>query len=71
MPIANTLFAPFVAPTRIARRAGIAARLAMAWRFISTRRHLREMDDRMLKDIGISRSQANFEATRPVWDVLR
>ena len=71
MPIAQTLFAPFVAPSRIARRANIAVRLAKAWRVVSTRKHLREMDERMLKDIGISRSQANFEATRPVWDVLR
>ena len=71
MPIADTLFAPFVASSRTVRHAGIAARLAKAWRIISTRRYLREMDDRMLKDIGISRSQANFEATRSVWDVLR
>jgi uncharacterized protein YjiS (DUF1127 family) len=38
--------------------------VAKAWRAFSTRRELLEMDERMLKDIGISRAQANFEARR-------
>ena len=29
---------------------------------------LAEMDDRILRDIGISRSEALREADRPVWD---
>jgi uncharacterized protein YjiS (DUF1127 family) len=40
---------------------------AIAWRFLTTRRHLLEMDDRMLKDIGISRAQANYLASRSAW----
>jgi hypothetical protein len=37
-----------------------------AWR---QRRHLSELDDALLKDIGVSRDQADTEARRPVWDV--
>ena len=32
-----------------------------------TRRQLAHMDDRMLKDIGISRSQAEVEGSKPFW----
>jgi uncharacterized protein YjiS (DUF1127 family) len=38
--------------------------VAAAWRAFSTRRDLLEMDERMLKDIGISKAQAHFEAKR-------
>lgn len=38
-----------------------------AWRVLTTRRALLEMDARMLKDIGVSRAQATHEATRGVW----
>ncbi|WP_043344660.1 DUF1127 domain-containing protein [Belnapia moabensis] len=34
-----------------------------------TRRYLAEMDDRMLKDIGISRMDARQEAERLPWDI--
>jgi uncharacterized protein YjiS (DUF1127 family) len=33
------------------------------------RRALAEMDDRMLADMGLTRSQALNEAVRPIWDV--
>jgi len=33
------------------------------------RRTLATLDDRLLKDIGISRASANAEANRPFWDV--
>lgn len=33
-----------------------------------TRRHLAEMDARMLADIGISRAEARDEASRRFWD---
>ena len=32
------------------------------------RRELAQMDDRMLSDIGASRSDAVMEASRPLWD---
>ena len=31
------------------------------------RKHLVEMDDRMLKDIGISRADVRWEAAKPFW----
>jgi len=39
------------------------------WRAIQTRRQLAEMDDRMLRDIGISRVDALHEAERAPWDL--
>ncbi len=47
------------------------ARLANAWRILSTRHHLAEMDERILKDIGITRSTAKYIVTRPFWEALR
>ena len=32
------------------------------------RRALKDLDDAALEDIGISRSQAESEARRPIWD---
>jgi uncharacterized protein YjiS (DUF1127 family) len=32
-----------------------------------TRRRLAAADDETLKDLGISRTQAHFEASRPFW----
>ncbi|MGK7862138.1 DUF1127 domain-containing protein [Falsiroseomonas sp. E2-1-a4] len=43
--------------------------LALTLRTVTTRRYLAEMDDRMLKDIGISRGEALTEAARAPWDV--
>ena len=36
---------------------------------VETRRHLMEMDGRMLADIGISRAEALTEAARAPWDL--
>ena len=33
------------------------------------RRHLAEMSDHMLRDIGLTRAEALDEAARPFWDV--
>jgi uncharacterized protein YjiS (DUF1127 family) len=43
------------------------ARVAHAAELMTARRALLGMDERMLKDLGISRAQAEFEATRSVW----
>ncbi|MDP3414649.1 DUF1127 domain-containing protein [Falsiroseomonas sp.] len=48
---------------------GLLGWLALTLRTIATRRYLAEMDDRMLKDIGISRGEALTEAARAPWDV--
>ncbi len=50
-------------------KGGWLAWLAAAMRAIETRRHLAQMDDRMLKDIGISRTEALEEARRAPWDL--
>jgi uncharacterized protein YjiS (DUF1127 family) len=52
-------------PTRMRR---LRARVARALRNRTTRHYLTEMDDRMLADLGISRAQAAFEASRWMWD---
>ncbi len=43
--------------------------LRAMWRAICTRRELAAMDDRMLRDIGISRADALQEADRLPWDL--
>ncbi len=50
-------------------------RLALAWHAVdsavahwASRRRLADLDAHMLKDLGISRAQAEFEASRPIWD---
>lgn len=63
-----SFIAPHGAPVRIRpamRRAG--AWIAVTWRVLMTRRALLGMDERMLKDIGVSRTQATYEATRWLW----
>ena len=53
---------------RGARPADIWTRLHRVFQVVTTRHMLAEMDDRMLADIGISRSQAATEANRKPWD---
>ena len=64
----------FTAPSEIAARVRpllrrVGQEVGVAWRVLSTKRELLEMDDHMLKDIGISRSQASYEATRWFWQL--
>ena len=53
----------------LSARASVGMRqvLAYVWRVASTRQGLVGLDERMLKDLGISRAQAEFEVSRPVW----
>jgi uncharacterized protein YjiS (DUF1127 family) len=51
--------------------------LARLWQYITiahaasvTRGLLADLDDRALSDIGISRAQAQFDAERPVWELV-
>ncbi len=40
----------------------------LTWqRRLIERRHIREMDDRMLRDVGLSRADVEGEATKPFW----
>lgn len=51
---------------RLARR---VIERSLRWRQLAReRRALLELDDRLLKDIGISRYDALGEASRPFWD---
>ena len=52
----------------------MAAPFARVWHGIAhvmqswaARQDLCQLDDRMLKDLGISRAQAEFEASRSMW----
>ncbi|MDH3741823.1 MAG: DUF1127 domain-containing protein [Hyphomicrobiales bacterium] len=54
----------------------IASGISYAWQTAQARARVRRerqllatLDDRMLKDIGLTRADANLEAARPSWDV--
>lgn len=49
--------------------AGWLAWLRRLLQAVESRRHLAEMDARMLADIGISRAEAMTEASRAPWDL--
>lgn len=54
---------------RLRRGVSGAASVVLRWQELARdRRRLQEMDERMLKDIGISRADALHEASRPFWD---
>ncbi|MBV9566833.1 MAG: DUF1127 domain-containing protein [Hyphomicrobiales bacterium] len=63
---------PFTAPPVVGRTLPeFLANLTSEWLARArTRRQFQslcELDDRTLQDIGMSRSQVDFEATRPIW----
>lgn len=67
----QTIFAPSPLRTALVAhlRLGTAVRtLRQVWheakRAASSRHNLQHLDDRMLSDIGVSRAQAEFEASR-------
>jgi uncharacterized protein YjiS (DUF1127 family) len=54
---------------RFARPKPMLPPLVAMWRALVTRRQLAQMDDRMLRDIGLSRAEALHEANRWPWDL--
>ena len=52
-------------------RAHLFARLAAMVRLRKERLRLAALDDHMLRDIGLTRDEAQHEAERPAWDVPR
>jgi uncharacterized protein YjiS (DUF1127 family) len=68
MSTARTM--PFFAFRRSAST-GMRKAIATMIRIATTRQGLTELDDRMLKDLGVSRAQAQFELQRSVWKLPR
>jgi uncharacterized protein YjiS (DUF1127 family) len=65
----------FVRPTRTKTDRGLVTRLfdqVLAWLdHTRQRRHLGELDDRLLRDIGVSRTEVEHEISRPFWQTDR
>ena len=55
--------------TAASPRRSIFARLTSMLKVRAERRRLAELDDAILRDIGLSRDDALQEALRPMWDV--
>jgi uncharacterized protein YjiS (DUF1127 family) len=52
----------------LAGKAGRAVDLVLAWHErVRQRRHLRSLDNHMLRDIGLSRADVEGEAAKPFW----
>jgi uncharacterized protein YjiS (DUF1127 family) len=51
------------------RTSGWSAFVRHMIRVVETRMHLQELDDRMLRDIGMTREGALREASRAPWDI--
>ena len=65
----------FVRPTPAKADRGLATRLfdrVFTWlERARQRRHLGELDDRLLRDIGLSRAEVENEVSRPFWQTDR
>ncbi len=54
---------------RCAKNPGLFARVAAAFAAMRSRRHLAQLDQDRLDDLGISAASAQSEANRLIWDV--
>jgi len=65
----------FVRPTRAKADSGLVTRLfdqLFTWLDRARqRRHLSELDDRLLRDIGLSGAEVDHEVSRPFWHTDR
>lgn len=56
-------------PSASRKGPSLMRRVATWYRVSRDRRRLLELDDRLLADLGLTREQAAWEASRPFWDV--
>ncbi|MBS7812878.1 DUF1127 domain-containing protein [Roseococcus pinisoli] len=70
--------AQFLSPTASRLSAGSEGRkvgilwleqLSRFWRAYETRQHLAALDEHMLRDIGVTATQARYETMRRPWDI--
>jgi uncharacterized protein YjiS (DUF1127 family) len=54
-------------PQHAPRRQSALERLREGWQRRRTRAYLTQLDERMLKDIGVTRVEAAREAAKPFW----
>ena len=59
----------FAVPARSTTFGAVMAKLVTAWQVARERRALSHLDARTLQDIGMTEEAANFEASRPFWDL--
>jgi len=46
---------------------GLLGKIGVAWRRRRSRNLLSQLDDYMLRDIGVTRAEAQLEASKPFW----
>jgi len=66
----HILYRDAVRPQRqspVAAFQGLLAKAGAAWRRRRSRNLLSQLDDYMLKDIGVTRAEARLEANKPFW----
>ncbi|MBK5935180.1 uncharacterized protein YjiS (DUF1127 family) [Rhodovulum imhoffii] len=57
---------PHTAPAGLSR---LVRHFSLALTAARQRRHLAQLDDALLRDIGLTRQDVQHELERPVWDV--
>ena len=60
---------PTAAPSRGTRAKGFWARVWTAFSVYHERQELAHMTDHMLADIGLTREEAEKEASKPIWQL--
>ena len=61
-----------MAVSHVQKRGSLSAKVARMHQALTARaqrKHLADLDDAQLADIGLTRSQASYEASRPLWDL--
>jgi len=64
------LLAPVASGLQVLRPSGLLAWIVAGAAIRRSRRGLAELDDHLLRDLGLSREEACREAARPAWDAI-